>query len=152
MFKLGCAPLDSISRCKSLQTLRIVLEPFCVSIPGVILILQAIVPHLRPIDVVLVYRKHYFHCCHFPSHGSGRVRMRGGDECVTCNQEHLEYFRIFGGAHKVREFRLTLCVEVPGSMVDSTTRALEYSVRANKDGELSYLLSGASVVSTIPQL
>lgn len=139
-----------MSLCKSLQTLRITPDHLSAKdrMPGLPLLLSAIV-HPEPINVVIVYQQQYFNLCSSSDH----VRLlerKTGDECVGCNERHLKYFKILSEAYKKRNFRLTLCAEVPGSMVDLATMELERIVKTHKIGELNELLSGSSIICTIP--
>ena len=79
-------------------------------------------------------------------------RLKNGDECAKCSENYLEQFRALGEVHKERNFRLVLCAEVPGSMVEGATRVLQRNLDAHKDGELGYLLSGSSVIATVPRI
>lgn len=79
-------------------------------------------------------------------------RFKGDRRCGECDEKHLERFKVLGKIHKERNFRLVLCAEVPGSMVEGATRILQRDVDAHRDGELGHLLSESSVISTIPPI
>jgi hypothetical protein len=57
---------------------------------------------------------------------------------------------VLGKAHKVRDFRLVLCAEVCGAVVECSTKVLELHVEAHRPGKLRSLLSESSIISTEP--
>lgn len=146
----------SIPQCKSLKTLRIVTKRFPhagYELPNLLKASLSAITHGLPLNLILVYNKHYFSGCNQAEQGSVHVGWSGikiGDECTECTKQQLERFEALGEVYKVQKFRLVLCAEVPGSMVEQAMRILECNVNAHKGGDLGCLFSGSSVISAIP--
>lgn len=119
-------------------------------------VLLAIVSPL-PINVVIIYPEEYFSTCckqNVRDH-IGWSRTISGCVCAGCERDQpdeLQRFKELGAAYRKRSFRLVLCAEVPGQAAEYIAKILERNVERHKDGELGYLLSGASVVTTMPHI
>ena len=149
----------AVSRCKSLRTLRISLKPVLLSpfhgtsAPDFLKpILFTVEPPL-PLDVVMVFHDDFFSFgCDSQWSRVHVERLKSGEKCDECDDKYLDRFKALGKVHKERKFRLVLCAEVLGSIVEGATRVLQRNLDAHRDGELGYLLSESSVISTIPHL
>jgi hypothetical protein len=140
----------NLSQHKSLRALRFLASNFPTSqdddrgLQCINALLLAIPPSSQ-LDVVIVYHGFEF----YPSCATLRQGHAGCCGCHGCI-ETLRQLSVLSSAYLNRNFRLVLSVEASREMAWCTTRALELHVRAYQDGELRSLLSGSSIISTVP--
>jgi hypothetical protein len=116
--------------------------------------LLSAVPPSSQLDVVFIYKGFEFSpTCATPPPGHagyvGESITKSGCECEQCNR-NLGRLKVLAEAHWNRDFRLVLSVEASGERAWYTMRALELQVGAQQDDELRWLLSGSSIVSSVP--
>jgi hypothetical protein len=149
----------NLSQHKSLRTLRLAAKRFPTD-PNdardleVINNLLSAIPSSSQLDVVVIYCGNEFplnHAMEQPSHAGnvGESTTKSSCECEDCNT-NLGRLKVLAEAYRNRNFQLVLCVEAPGAAGWKIVRALELQVEARRDGELHLLLSGSSIISTIP--
>jgi hypothetical protein len=132
-------PTDPINGARALQSINALLST---------------IPSSSRLDVFVIYRgSDFFHGGLTPSPGHegyvGDSIAKSGCDCYQCIR-NLDRLKMLGEAHRIRNFRLVLCVEAPGKAKEYIMRALELQVGALQDGELGSLLSGSSIISAVP--
>ena len=150
-------PHLDLSRLKSLQVIKLVAKAFS-SIPrdnhSFLKYLLSTIPSPH-LELVIVFDETDFSTdCALGQPGHVGSAVGRAYDCLQCN----ECWCLIRALDKVyqdkeRDFRLVLCVEVPGDAVGRVVGTLERHVEAYRRGEyqspLSTLFSKSSIISTI---
>jgi hypothetical protein len=149
----------NLSQHKSLRELRFVAIFFPTNPNNardlqVINTLLSAVPSSSQLDVVLIYKgdEFYSNCAITPLGYAGYIGesiTKSSCQCYLC-LKNLGRLKVLAEAYPNRNFRLVLRVEAPGQMAWNIVGALELQVGAQQDEELCSLLSGSSIISTVP--
>jgi hypothetical protein len=112
-------------------------------------------PPSSQLDVVIVYQGFEFspNCATPWSSYAGYVLKPISESSCGCREciENLRRLKVLAEACRIRKFRLVFSVEASEERAQFTKRALELQLGAHhEDEELGSLLSGSSIVSTVP--
>jgi hypothetical protein len=149
----------NLSQHKSLRELRFVALGFPTNLNGardlqVINTLLSAVPSSSKLDLVLIYEGNEFSsdcAVALPDRAvhAGEPITKSSCECCLCIM-NLGRLKVLAEAYRNRNFRLVLRVEARGEMAWDIMKALELQVGAHRDGDLRWLLSGSSIISSVP--
>ena len=144
-----------LSRNKRLKTLETTAESITAAGDVASGFLKAVLSTIAsplPLDVVVTYRDNDIDYCiyYFPKGKPVRVKYAPQKERATVALRHPERFKVFSEMHRMREFRLVLCVDVLDCIAEYAVGVLERIVEEERmNGRLDFLLCEPLIISEI---